>query len=338
MSAPLDFLNLPETEQKVILDDASSQLNRSSVLLEKDVWVCWTLREVFTIPGLHLAFKGGTSLSKAYRVIERFSEDLDLTLHYGDIAHAEGLPNKAAKALTLELRQNVERTVRDTVKPALERAFQKEFGRLPTLIIEGEHHEQLRLFYRTPQAGQSAGYVKEAVLLEFGGRNSAEPSERIHITADIAALYPQLRFPEAQVETLSVLRTYWEKVTLIHAEASRNSTRGNYSRMTRHLYDLMRPHQQGYTARVLADPAILEDVVRYKSTFYGMGGVDYAACTQGKIRLTFAQEREVLLRQDHQQMKASNFFEEMAPHFDEVLHVLEALEGELNTALGPRNP
>jgi len=210
---------------------AATQLGRSEVILEKDVWVCWTLEQVFSIPGLHLAFKGGTSLSKAYGVISRFSEDLDLVLHCPNLEELENLTRNQRDALTQSLRNSVAEVVRDRVFPELENAFARDFSRKAKLEIQGDHGEQLRLFYASQNTG---GYVGESVLLEFGGRNSAEPSLDLELRADLEAVLPQYRFPRPKVHTLSILRTYWEKVTLIHAEVCRTA-RSSYSRYSRHL-------------------------------------------------------------------------------------------------------
>lgn len=81
-----EFLRLPIAEQRDILSSMSVQMGRSSQVLHKDVWVCWVLRELFASDtGVYMAFKGGTSLSKVFQAIHRFSEDVDVTLDYRDL-------------------------------------------------------------------------------------------------------------------------------------------------------------------------------------------------------------------------------------------------------------
>ena len=235
-------------------------------------------------------------------LIERFSEDLDLTLHFADTQTLPKLSRNARDALSDTLRQTVRETVATKVVPALSAAFQRDFARRPHLEILGEHGEQVRLHYPNTAGGlppESPGYLSESVLLEFGGRNSAEPAEWKILTADLAEHFPQYTFPQPRVRTLDVLRTYWEKVTLIHFEACRTSDRASYGRMSRHLYDLMRLHQQGYTKQALERRDLLAEVVKVKTAFYAGGGVNYHECLEGIVALHFTPTRHKALAADH---------------------------------------
>jgi predicted nucleotidyltransferase component of viral defense system len=77
------FLKQPVQRQRVIYEEAGRRLGLSAGSVEKDLWVCWTLRALFRLPasGPQLTFKGGTSLSKGWNLIDRFSEDIDIVIN-----------------------------------------------------------------------------------------------------------------------------------------------------------------------------------------------------------------------------------------------------------------
>ena len=203
---------------------------RSGVILEKDIWVCWVLLALFSMPDPHpMAFKGGTSLSKVYGIIERFFEDVDITLDYrafndgfdpfADVASRNqiGLFSERLKAL-------VARYIRDVVGPGLHAAAERLAANGRHEIHIGDDGETIGFAY--PSAVEEPdGYVRSEVLLEFGGRNVIDPHEQHTIVPDIAALASKLDYPAGTVTVLSPARTFWEKATLIHVECRRRRLR-----------------------------------------------------------------------------------------------------------------
>lgn len=204
---PDAYLSLPREEQADILNALAATLGRAPEVLEKDVWVCWVLEQLFTMPERgEMAFKGGTSLSKAYRTIERFSEDVDITLdlrgHKTEFdPFAAGASKSRLKAFSNELKARVAMFVSHVVAPRLTGSLHAvigEEGRVDA-DLDGEN---LRLHY--PRAvATGAGYQLDHVLIEFGGRNITVPSEEIAITPDIAEHLPELALPTAMVRVLS---------------------------------------------------------------------------------------------------------------------------------------
>ncbi|MDE0206600.1 MAG: nucleotidyl transferase AbiEii/AbiGii toxin family protein [Candidatus Tectomicrobia bacterium] len=183
------FLSLATPDRKAILETAASQSGRPAFILEKDVWICWILQTLFSIPGHHpMAFKGGTSLSKVYGVIDRFSEDVDITLDYRAFnEHFDpfmpGLSGQKIRKFSQHLTSLVEDYLRDVVVPALE----AEATRLPTAGFHEVRAEGECVWFAYPSAVEtSAGYLASEVLLEFGGRNTVEPNERHRIVPDLA--------------------------------------------------------------------------------------------------------------------------------------------------------
>jgi hypothetical protein len=199
------FFSLSLEDRRDALEAASAASGRPLHLLEKDVWVVWTLAQLFDSPfGEHLVFKGGTSLSKAYQVIRRFSEDVDLTYDIRAIASdlvekkGEALPANRSqeKKWSREIRARLEKWVAEEAAPFLSERLTAA-GLAARLTIEGE---KLLLAYEPLAKG--SGYVRPAVVLEFGARSTGEPWEERAITCDAAEHLPEVSFPSTQPHVL----------------------------------------------------------------------------------------------------------------------------------------
>lgn len=284
------FLQLDAKEQSEIYRALASQLARSPVVLEKDVWVCWVLQTLFGMPDrLAMAFKGGTSLSKVFGVIARFSEDVDITLDYrgldGSIdPFALNVSKTCLKKFSEDLKTFVGEYVYEVVTPHFKTALSNEFGERKFRIEITEDGEKFRLYYPTV-LDTPGDYVGSSVLLEFGGRNITEPNSDHVIRPDIADYLSTLEFPGPTVSVLSAARTFWEKATLIHVECQRNEFRNSAERLSRHCYDLAMLADSDIGEEALADRALLLDVIKHKKIFYNASYANYDACLIGELRL-----------------------------------------------------
>ena len=235
------------------------------MILEKDIWVCWAIDALFSMPDPHpMAFKGGTSLSKVYGVIDRFSEDVDITLDYrafddGFDPFADGASRTATKRFSERLRDRVASHVRDAVAPALDNAARRLAPDGHYEIHVGEDGETVRFAY--PSAVDAPdSYVASEVLLEFGGRNVIDPNERHAIIPDMAALTDGLDYPAATVTVLCPARTFWEKATLIHVACHRRQLANKPDRLSRHWFDLMCLAANDIGRAAIVDRNLLVDV------------------------------------------------------------------------------
>ncbi len=338
------FLELPPADRADILQAMATRLGRTEVILEKDVWVCWTLGALFGLPNREaMAFKGGTSLSKVYGAIARFSEDLDVTVDCRRLA--EPFDPFSVKASVSARKRHGDRLieamalhVREVVAPGLAGELARQVGGATRIELD-EGAEKLRVHYETALS-PATGYLDRTVLVEFGGRNSLEPSESRTIEPYLAAQVPGLEFPVAKVDVLRGERTFWEKATLIHAECGRGELKPSRERMSRHWYDLARLADHELGRRAVPDRALLADVVRFKKVFYRAGYASYDACTSGGLRLVPAGPMLASVREDFAQMVASGMFEGEPPVFDELIERLRRLEQEINstTAIGRSSP
>jgi hypothetical protein len=231
-----DFFDLSARDRLEALNTAAAASGRPAHLLEKDVWVVWALQRLFAGPhGDHLVFKGGTSLSKAYGVIHRFSEDVDLTYDIRAIAadlvaQADSdLPRTRSqeKKWSKEIRARLACWVAQEIAPRLQ-ADIAQAKQPATVRVDSD-----RVFLDYQAAATGTGYVAASVMLEFGARSTGEPSERREIRCDAAAHLQGVEFPTAAPEVMRAERTFWEKATAIHVFCKQGEFRGG-DRFARH--------------------------------------------------------------------------------------------------------
>ena len=332
---PESFLHLSRGEQSQIYRALGPQLSRAPIVLEKDVWVCWVLQTLFTMPGrLPMAFKGGTSLSKVFGAIARFSEDVDITLDYRWLGSsfdpfATEVSNNQLRKFSDLLKSFVRKHVHGVIVPHFQESVVAEFGVDHARIEISEDGEQMRVHY--PTVLDAAGdYVGNSVLIEFGGRNITEPNEVHVVRPDIAEHVLALEFPRSHVSVLSPARTFWEKATLMHVECQHGKFRASADRLSRHWYDLAMLADLDHGRIALSNRALLADVVKHKKVFYNTSYANYDACLAGQLRLLPDEAVLVALRADFQRMIDAGMFIGDAPVFDVIVERLHKLQATIN--------
>lgn len=327
------FLELSAENRRDILNTVATRPNAfSAKVFEKDLWVCWVLEQLFAFPGKQaLAFKGGTSLSKVFHLIQRFSEDIDVTIDYRsflkhedpfDQVHSRSKIKKISDDLVLQ----TEAYVRDEIRPYLQKALREFLGNgearyAGSAVIEVTYASALQM------AGDP--YMADKVKVEFGGRNTADPNEKHTVTPYLKDFIPSLEFPEATVRVLSPERTFWEKVTLIHAENQRKEFRASKDRLARHWYDLALMARSKMGPKAIARRDLLEDVVRFKSTFFYTASANYEACLRGGIQILPSKENLPALKEDYRKMREAGMFYGDPPTFNKMIEILGQLEADL---------
>lgn len=323
------LLNLSRDERRVVIELAAGELGLPAVVVEKDAWICWTLDVLFSgVSPLPMAFKGGTSLSKAFGAIRRFSEDLDITIGFPEMSAELPLSRAGCKALVAFLRERTAEFVLEVIAPALRSRLGAE---CESGTVSVRDRETLVLHYPTC-LDISPGYVSCEVVLEFGGRNRVVPAERHVLTSLVSVLDLPVICPTATVEVLSPARTFWEKVTLVHAECQRMSWRSGVDRLARHWYDLavLADHEIGH--RALVERSILEDVVRVKESLWRRAGSGYELCLKGKCQLVPCEEMVTELEHDYVAMQRAGMFFGSSPSFASLMTRIEQLEREINAS------
>lgn len=331
-----NYFNLSVSEQAGLLQSLAPIMGRRAEILEKDIWLCQVLQILFHLPCRKpMAFKGGTSLSKVYKAIDRFSEDIDVTVDYRSLVG--GAPelelitsNSQRSKLSDALKSALTTHVVDELVPGLRNALSAALPNQLTSIEVSDDAEKLWVFYPSAVENTDA-YLRPSILIEFGGRNSTLPQSTLAISPDIAEHIPQLELPVAQITVLSAARTFWEKATLIHVECHRPSLRPSAERLSRHWYDLARLADHEVGKQALEDTELLHDVLRIKETFYRSKFSQYDRCTTGGLRLIPDAQLLEVLRQDYQAMLAAQMFYGDTVKFEEIVERLRILEAAINS-------
>ncbi len=336
------FIQLPPNERRIYLGQAEAMRGLPAAALEKDFWVCWTLRELFQLPeiGEHLIFKGGTSLSKAWGLIERFSEDIDLVidremLGFGGDDSPEMAPSKKQRKKRGEaLKAACQEFVHDRIASALQDRYGKALTGAGDWKLEPDPDDpdlQTLLFtYPGVFPPASGAYLRPVVKIEMGARSDIWPSEKRLIQAYVAEEFPNLLSDAAvQVQVIQPERTFWEKATLLHEENQRPTGKRRNPRLSRHFYDLWAMIRAGVSERATADLALFERVVEHRQVFFPYTWVDYDTMAKGTLRIV---PEEVLIpvwETDYRSMQDVMFFGK-PPGFTEILQVVGDFERRFN--------
>ncbi len=335
------FLHLSPEERRFACQQVDAQMQLQAVSVEKDFWVCWTLREVFSLAkvGEHLTFKGGTSLSKAWKLIQRFSEDIDLVidkeaLGFGGEADPERAPSKTKLSGRLDALKGASRNwVQGTLQRDLARSLRSKLGNEGwTLEVDPDTPDGQCLLFQYPTAFPlgTAGYVRPVVKIEMGARSDFWPSETRSIEPYVAEMFPTL-VPNAAfaVRVLATERTFWEKACLLHEETFRPGPKDRKPRMARHYYDLWCLIEAGVGERALADKTLFQRVAAHREMFFRQRWVDYATHKPGSFRLVPPGDHLPAWHADYKQMLGPMFWGSV-PSFDEILRVVADFERRFN--------
>lgn len=325
---------------------AAAQAGLTPRIVEKDFWVCWSLRRLFTLsdPKAGLLFKGGTSLSKVYNAIKRFSEDVDLSFNRADLGYpdtdeliAMSRKQRDAKleALSARCRELVTGEYLTRLQADFTTALRGPASDWELTAADADDSGQTLLF-RYPRAVETlqpnnSGYVIDAVRLEFGARSDSWPAEDKTVTAYAAEQLPeQFRDSTVHVHVLAAERTFWEKATILHMWHHAPADKPFRDRQSRHYYDLAMLVGQEIGTKALANHALLLDVAKHKSVFFQSGWASYDTAKPGTLRLLPKPDRLDALKKDYAVMRSEMLFDS-PPTFDEVIATLTRAERLVNS-------
>jgi hypothetical protein len=332
------YLKLSQEDQRLYCEEAQAKLGLPAPSIEKDYWVCWTLRELFGLQGWgeHLAFKGGTSLSKAWRIIERFSEDIDVVIAREFLGFGGHLGTNQKK----KLRAVCKERIHQELLPALDARFKQALpAELPWTLRaatkEEDPDEQTLLFYYPGVLTKQASYVRPLVAIELGARSDTEPSEAGIISPYIYEALPEtLGDGQFAVKTVAARRTFLEKAMLLHEEMFRPSDKPRKRPLARHYYDIYRLIQNGEADKAIAETELFASVAEHREQFFNQGWIDYGALSPATIRLLPDADQIATWARDYGEMKKEMFFGDV-PTFDEVCRVVGEYERKLNQIKAP---
>ena len=334
------FIVMPQARRRLICEQAGNTLGLAPAGVEKDFWVCWTLRELFALPesGPHLTFKGGTSLSKGWKLIERFSEDIDIVidrdfLGFGGDQSPERAPsNKQLEKRLEDLKTACQRYIRESLAPRLAARLGNTLPRSAEwhLDNDADDSDAQTLLFQYPVAVQRDSYIRPVVKIELGASSDTDPSANPEIQPYLAEALPgELGESIFSVRTVAPERTFWEKVSLLHEEGYRTGKEGPKARLARHYYDLWCLIRAGIADRAVADTGLFHRVVAHRTVFFRRNRVAQASLRQGSLRLLPADDRRTAWKQDYDAMREAMFFGE-SPDFDEILRIVGEFERRFN--------
>ena len=332
------FANDTPEHRDEAFGQAAAELGIAKAIVEKDFWVCWSLQHLFALPsfGDHLIFKGGTSLSKAYDVIHRFSEDVDLSLDRAQLGFSgdrdpelPDLSSSKRKSLLQDLQEAAKATVAGPLLEEINAVFSAILEQPFSLAID-EGDPQTVLFAYPSLRADSDSYIQPVIRFEFGARGAQLPAEQRTIVTYIEQAFPDLPGLNAvDVRTLGIERTFWEKATILHMLFHQDAQKPLADRMSRHYYDMAQLIRHDAKARAMAGLDLLDEVGHYKSVFFKAAWARYEDAKPGSLRLLPNETLKTALRRDYAGMREMIMGD--APSFDDVLSTIARLEAEINT-------
>lgn len=320
-------------EREAIFRNTAAKMGISEAVVEKDFWVCYMLDYLFhrCVWKDKLAFKGGTSLSKAYNLIKRFSEDIDLILDWRVLGYGINEPweqrsNTKQDMFNKMANERAETFLLDEFLPAIKKDLSDELM-LP-VKCEIDSHDGQTVKFTYPNSFSDTAILQE-IRLEIGALAAWTPAANQTITPYAAEYYGRV-FDKPSTNILTVLpeRTFWEKVTILHREAFRTPKSNFPSRYSRHYYDLFCMAKTPVKNHALADKDLLNRVVAFKDKFYHCSWAQYNLAKPGTMRLLPPDYNIPKLYEDYEHMQNMIFGEKI--EFDVILDGISNLEAEIN--------
>lgn len=325
-----EWLKLSKQRRIEILGQVNNQLGLPVHAIEKDWWVTMVLKAIFSSKyAEHFIFKGGTSLSKAYHLIDRFSEDIDLAIDRNFLGFEGELTKTQIKKLRKSSGTFIVTDFFNEFKKQLQQLgiLDNEYNLVTDNEIDdtSDPHTIERQYDSIVESEEN--YLPQRVLIEIGSRSLIEPYESKQIESIIGSVFPKQGFSVTPFEVSVVIptRTFWEKIFLLHEEFSKPKDKIRYLRMTRHLYDLERLMDHSFGKEALADKKLFQIIVEHRKKYTPLRGISYDLHTPQTLNFIPPDEVIELWRQDYKTMRENMFYGESLD-FDEVIQRLKELE------------
>jgi hypothetical protein len=336
-----NFTHLPEwfqlpNETKIRLFAETSRQTGlpSSSAAEKDWWVVHTLAIIFSLDCADaLVFKGGTSLSKGWNVIHRFSEDIDLALDREFLGFFGELSKQDIKKLRRKSFQFITEVFTEELKSKFANLGFKD---VEVKYREVENHDQdpliIEIYYN--KLTETDIYLKPGVLVEVGSRSLKEPFTPRTFGTFVSEIYTDNLFTDKPI-TIPIVnpeRTFLEKIFLLHEEFQKPQDKIRVERLSRHLYDIEKLSQTEFAATALQDTALYNTIVKHRSKFTAISGIDYSKHDPGSIKFIPPDTIIKKWEMDYDEMKSSMIYGQVLS-FDELINRLTELQQRINTSL-----
>ena len=325
------FLQLSDAQRMKVYESIGAKVNLPAQVIEKDMWVTIVLQSIFDLPiSEHLVFKGGTSLSKGWKLIERFSEDIDLAVDPVFLGANEGdLTKKQIK----KLRKASSLFVLEQLTPMITEKL-AEHGLQPFITVEAQPNgegdntypepRQIYLHYKTVFT-ESLSYLRPDIVLEISARSLLEPTEAIEVKSILEEHLPILPFASSKVITAVAGKTFLEKVFLLHELFSVPGHGMKAERKSRHLYDLYVMMNKEFAKAAIADDDLWESIRHHREIYTSVKDMDYTPDVRKRMQLVPREDIIDAWRADYEAMKESMIYGKK-PTFDELVAAMTDLQ------------
>jgi Nucleotidyl transferase AbiEii toxin, Type IV TA system len=331
----MEWFKLPNDRKQLIINQTAIKLGLPAFAVEKDWWVTLALRAIFDLPiGKHLVFKGGTSLSKGWQLIERFSEDIDLAIDRSFLGFEGELSKNQIDKLRKKSCNYISTELKDALQQQLERMGldPQNFSLHAKETTQTDTDPQILELNYTSLFERSA-YLPQRVLIEIGARSLKEPAENRLLQSFIGQNFSQLSFADTPFDILCVnpQRTFIEKILLLHEEFLKPTDKIKSNRMSRHLYDIHRIMDTEFGGAAVNNNSLFQTIVAHRQKYTPIRGIDYVLHTPKTLQIIPPQQVLSAWKQDYQEMTNEMIYGE-APLFDKLLHRMEELKRRFSEA------
>lgn len=329
----IEFLQLPEETRRLLISQVNIKKGMSTKSIEKDWWVTLVLKALFSLPmASHFIFKGGTSLSKGWKLTERFSEDIDIAL--APEAFGKVYIEKPSHRYVKQLKKKGCAYTTNIIKEALEKELKNMGVPEGMVTVEADpvnptfpEKDPQTLYLRYPSLYEANNYLGEFVKIEFGVRALREPFSTVPIQSIIGEesatkAYAEEPFP---VTVVAPHKTFMEKLFLLHEKFLTGRVEGDAGeRQSRHLYDLVQMINKGIDQQVIDDAVLYRILLNHRSSYVRLKNVNYGAMQPGQ--LGFIPPWNVLedFRKDYATMRTEMIYGN-APEFDDLIRQLRKM-------------
>ena len=320
-----NWLSLNREQQITLFNQAGQETGLPAFAIEKDAWVTLVLRMLFSSElSPYIFFKGGTSLSKVYGLIERFSEDIDLSINREYLGFGDDL----SKGKIRKLRRASHNFSLNTLPDILKRQFD-QYGineslydiSVPNVKISDQDPEVVHINYES--VFEEETYLESRVLIEIGARALNEPFEEREITAIIDEQFPEADFTDNPfpVKTILPEKTFLEKMILLHEEFCKPPEKIKYKRMSRHLYDIYQIANTEYGKRAMKDEVLFRNICKHRAIFTPVKGIEYDKLNIAELGFIPPDDFFKQYQDDYAQMQTNMIYGDSLP-FDKLVNKL----------------
>jgi len=327
------FYQLPAKDKKAVFEEVRKSIRLPLASIEKDWWVVQTLRLVFGMEaGKHMVFKGGTSLSKAWNLIERFSEDVDLGLNWEFFGFPDDISRNQVRT---KLRKASNAYLSNDFKESLQKAFHENgFDNLKVVKAhEGDpDQDPVKIAVHYPQVTEESAYIEPKVMLEIGSRSMREPFSKREFCSFVGEAYPDKPFADTHISIPCVNpeRTFLEKLFLLHEEFQRPAEKTRVERLSRHLYDIEKIGRTQYANKAIEDKELYRSIVKHREKFSRLGHVNYATHFPPGLNPVPPESLLGAWEKDYKKMQSEMIYEADSLAFSELIEEIQKLVSFIN--------